>query len=798
MRRISKVAVLGAGVMGSGIAAHLANVGIRCYLLDIVPAELTDEERKRGLTLQDRQVRNRLAATGLERALKARPAAFYVPEQASLITVGNLEDDLEWLSEVDWIIEAVVERLPIKKSLFEKVAKYRRPGTIVSSNTSGISVNAMIEEMDEDFRRHFLGTHFFNPPRYMKLLEIIPTRDTDPDVVEFMRRFSTDVLGKGVVIAKDTPNFIANRIGTFGMLATIRIMLSRGYRIDEIDAITGPAMGRPKSASFRTLDLVGLDTFVHVAGNVRENVEDPAEKEAFSIPDFVQEMLKRGWLGEKSGQGFYKKIKRDGQSQILTLDYTSMEYVPREKPRIESLGKAKGIQDVGQRVKHLLEAGDRAGSFVWEVLKLTLLYTAKVTPEIADDILSVDNAMKWGFNWELGPYELWDAIGVKESVERMAAEGEQIPAWIQEMLDAGHTSFYMDRRMYDFRGRQYVEMPTEPRVMRLAAIKKGESVVKRNTDASLVDLGDGVACLEMHSPNQAITPDFVKMIYESLEEVDRNFVGLVISNQAKNFCVGANLLLLLMEIGQGNWDGIQSMVKAFQDATLAMKHFHKPVVAAPFGMTLGGGCEIALAAHRIQASAETYIGLVEFGVGLLPGGGGNKELLLRHLEAVPSDGQIPFDLTPYVARVFEQIAMAKVATSAHEAKKMRFLRPSDNISVNGDFLLYDAKRTVLDMVRDGFRPPAPARIKVLGEAGRAALEAMTYNMMKGGFISEYDKFIADKIAYVLTGGEAPAGSEVSEEYLLELEREAFVDLCRQEKSQERMRHMLSTGKPLRN
>ncbi len=801
---IRKVAVLGAGVMGAGIAAHLANVGIPCYLLDIVPRELTEDEKKKGLTPGSPQFRNRLAAQGLENALKARPAAFHVPENAGFITVGNFEDNLGWVSEVDWIVEVVIERLDIKQSLFEKVEKLWTPGTIVTSNTSGISINKMVEGRSLEFRRHFLGTHFFNPPRYMKLFEVIPGQDTDPAVLAAMVKFGQDVLGKGIVLAKDTPNFIGNRIGTYGMLEVLRVAKAKGYTVDEIDAITGPAMGRPKSATFRTGDLVGLDTLHHVARNCREGMTTPEAKADFDMPPILDEMVKRNWLGDKTGGGFFKKVKGpDGASQILSLNLETMEYAPQQRPDLPSLKAAKKTPDLGARMKMLVSADDRAGQFAWELTKKSLLYSAAVAQEIADDVVNIDNAMKWGFNWEMGPFESWDAIGLQETVSRMKAEGATVAKWVEELLAAGKTSFYVEekgkRLYYDWRTKKYVPVPTDPRMFVLADIKKSKGVICGNLDASLVDLGDGVACLEFHSPSQAIGPDLIAMMHQAIDEVSKpGWVGLVVGNQAPNYCVGANLLMVVMYANEGKFSEIEAMAKLLQEATMRMKYCPKPVVTAPHSLALGGGCEIAMAGHRAVISAETYMGCVEFGVGLLPAGGGCKEILLRNMENLPSSGPLPFDPTPAVARAFETISMAKVSTSAGEAKKLGYMRSTDRVSFSRDLHFFDAKQEVLAMAAAGFRTPKPVKIKVIGEGGYATLQAFTFGMWKGGYISTHDRLIANKIAYVLTGGPAPAGAEVSEQFILDLEREAFIELCREEKSRERMQYMVLNNKPLRN
>jgi len=802
-REIRKVAVLGAGVMGAGIAAHLANVGIPCYLLDIVPRELTEQEKKKGLTLESPEVRNRLATQGLQNVLKSRPASFHVPENADLVTVGNFEDNLDWVGEVDWAIEVIIEKLSIKKSFLAEVEKHWKPGTIVSSNTSGISINAMIEDRSPEFKKHFLGTHFFNPPRYMKLLEIIPGHDTDPAIVDYMKDFGERVLGKGIVLCKDTPNFIGNRLGVHGMLQVLRLATEQGYTVEEIDTITGRPMGRPKSATFRTGDIVGLDTLYHVAGNVHDSLEDPEEKKLFEVPPILEKMMEKKWLGDKTRQGFYK-VERgaDGSKTILALNLETMEYAPRTKPRFDSIGAAKKISDLGQRMKMLAGADDRAGKFIWELTKTSLLYAAQVAQEIADDIVSIDNALKWGFNFEMGPFETWDAIGVQESVSRMLEEGEDVPAWVKELLESGKTSFYKDngaKLYYDWKSKDYVPLAVDRRKIVLSDIKKSKGIVCGNMDVSLVDLGDGVTCLEFHSQNQAIGPGLIEGIHMALEEVDKpGWVGLVVGNQAPNYCVGANLLMVVMYANEGKFEDIAQASKGLQDALMAMKYFPKPVVTAPHSLALGGGCEIVMHGHKVVASAETYMGCVEFGVGLLPAGGGCKELLLRVMETLPEGGQLKADPMPAVAKAFETIAMAKVATSGPEAIKLGYMRPSDRISINRDFQFHDAKQEILHMAETGYRPPKPARIKVTGDNGRAVLMAQTYQMHKAGWISEHDRLIANKIAYVLTGGPAPDGGEVSEQFILDLEREAFVDLCREEKSRERMQYMLMNNKPLRN
>ncbi|WP_420768709.1 3-hydroxyacyl-CoA dehydrogenase NAD-binding domain-containing protein [Parageobacillus thermoglucosidasius] len=793
VKRIQKAAVLGSGVMGSGIAAHLANVGIPTLLLDIVPRELTKEEEAKGLTLEHKEVRNRLANQALQKLLKQKPAPFMSKSNLALIETGNFADDFHRLAEVDWIIEAVVENLEIKKSVFAMVDEVRKPGTIVSSNTSGISIETMAEGRSEDFKKHFLGTHFFNPPRYLKLLEIIPTKDTDPEVVSYMKTFGEEVLGKGVVMAKDTPNFIANRIGTYGLLVTVREMMKGGYSVGEVDSLTGPLIGRPKSATFRTLDVVGLDTFIHVANNVFEKVEGE-EKEAFRVPDFMKAMLEKGWIGSKSGQGFFWKQGKD----ILELNYETLEYEPRKKlttPAVEASKQAKKLND---KLKALVYADDRAGTFLWNIIAPVLLYSAKLLGEIADDIVAIDRAMKWGFGWELGPFEMWDALGVEQSVRKMQAEGLDIPSWVTDMLAAGFPFFYKSEKgqvFYYDRG-EYKPIHENPKVIHIKRLKEQRDVIKKNSGASLIDLGDDVALLEFHSPNNAIGTDIVQMINYALEEVERNYKGLVIGNQGKNFCVGANLAMILMEAQDDNYFEIELAVRQFQQAMMNIKYSTKPVVAAPFAMTLGGGVEVCLPSSRIQAAAETYMGLVEVGVGLIPGGGGNKELYIKYLNSLPSG--VHFDLQQVANKVFETIALAKVSGSAAEARELNFLNQRDGITMNSDHLIHDAKQAVISLYDQGYRPPVRKKVPVVGETGYAAMLLGAQSMYHSGYISEHDLKIAKKLAYVIAGGKVPYGTEVDEQYLLDLEREVFLSLVGEPKSQERMQHMLVKGKPLRN
>ncbi|MCM3567524.1 3-hydroxyacyl-CoA dehydrogenase/enoyl-CoA hydratase family protein [Neobacillus mesonae] len=790
---IKKAAVLGSGVMGSGIAAHLANIGIPTLLLDIMPNTLTKEEELKGLTLEDKQVRNRISTAAVQKLLKQKPAPLTVTRNLDLIEPGNLEDDLVKLKDVDWVIEVVVENLNVKKQVFEKVDHFRKPGSIISSNTSGISVEAMAEGRSDDFKKHFLGTHFFNPPRYLKLLEVIPTQHTDPEVLSFMKTFGEDVLGKGVVAAKDTPNFIANRIGTYGLLVTVQEMLQSGLSVGEIDSITGPLIGRAKSATFRTLDVVGLDTFYHVAGNVYEKVEGE-EKEIFAVPAFLKKMIENGWLGSKSGQGFFLKKGKE----ILELDPNTLEYGPRKKLSTPAIELAKQEKGTVNKLKALVYANDRAGQFLWNTFTKSFVYSAQLLGEIADDIVAIDRAMKWGFGWEMGPFETWDAIGVEKSVKKMKESGMEVPAWVTEMLGKGNGSFYKEEngQLYFYHKGEYQPVDFNPKVIDLNRVKKQKGVIKKNSGASLIDIGDGVALLEFHSQNNAIGPDIIQMINFAVDEVEKNYKGLVIGNQGKNFCVGANLAMMLMAVQDDDVFELDLLVRQLHSAMLKVKYSIKPVVAAPFSMTLGGGAEVCLPAAHIQAASETFMGLVETGVGLLPGGGGNKELYMKHLDNMPRGVQ--FDLQQVANKVFETIAMAKVSTSAEEARDNGFLSKSDGISVNSDHQLYDAKQAVIRLHENGYKPKVRRKVPVTGESGYATLLLGAEAMRLSGYISEHDLKIAKKIAYVISGGSLPFGTEVDEQYLLDLEREAFLSLIQEQKTQQRMQHMLLKGKPLRN
>jgi 3-hydroxyacyl-CoA dehydrogenase len=805
-RAIEKAVVLGAGTMGARIAAHFANAGLPCILLDIVPPDL-----KPGAPPADR---NRIVSSGLEAARKARPAAFFIPSLAEKIATGNFDDDLARCGEADWIIEAVAENLEIKRNLLSRVAQFRKPGAIVTTNTSGLPVHLIAEGMSDEFRQHWAGTHFFNPPRYLKLVEIIPSPDTSPEVVDALNDFCDRRLGKGVVIAKDTPNFIANRIGTFSMLNALRLMSSLGMTIEEVDACTGPAVGWPKSATFRTADIVGLDVLIHVVKNIYESVPNDESRDIYKVPPLVEEMARRGWLGDKTGQGFYKRVKGAGEKEILTLDPATMEYRPRQKAKFASLETGKTIEDTSDRLRSLVgpllegQDGDKARQFLWGSLSAMCLYAARRVPEISDSVADIDRAMRWGFGWELGPFELMDAVGVKAFAARVQKEGQALPPVIQKVLSSGRQSFYESAKgtvtVFDLAtgGAKPVKEPAG--VILLKSLKEAGREIERNAGASLLDLGDGVVCCEFHAKMNAIGADLIAMIQKGLKRLEAGFDAMVIANQAVNFSVGANLMLILVAAQEQEWDEIHLAVKQFQNVNLAIKYAKKPVVVAPQGMALGGGCEVGLHAAKIHAAAEAYIGLVEVGVGLIPGGGGTKEMLIRANEHAAGDADL--DLFHALRPVFETIAMAKVGTSAEESRQLGFLRRDDFISMNRDRLVADAKETALALFRSGWTPAAASwqegaqstQIKVLGDAFLPAAKVAIHMLVRGGFASEYDAHVARKLANILAGGPLSASQFVSEQYILDLEREAFVSLCGEKKTQERIAHTLKTGKPLRN
>ncbi|MCI0451535.1 MAG: 3-hydroxyacyl-CoA dehydrogenase NAD-binding domain-containing protein [Candidatus Latescibacteria bacterium] len=793
---IQRAAVLGSGVMGSALAAHLANAGIPTLLLDIVPpvgAKVKGDPASR-------EYRDALARAGLERAQKSKPAAFFSSARARRVTIGNLEDDVAKLKDCDWVLEAVVEKLNIKKVLFETIAPHLKDSAIVTTNTSGLSITDMAAVLPESLRPRFFGTHFFNPPRYLHLLELIPHAGTDPAVIEFMSAFGDEVLGKGVVIAKDTPNFIANRIGTFAVMSAIRAMLEGNYTIEEVDALTGPLIGRPKSATFRTADLVGLDVLVHASTTVYERATQDPQRDYFKPPALLEKMLKEGMLGDKTGKGFYQKVAGKNGSEILTLDHTTLKYRARQSPKFPPLEAAKAIEALGERIRTVTNTNDRAGAFVWRMLAETLLYSAARVGEIADDVVSIDRAMRWGFGWEMGPFELWDAIGIEKTVERMEMERRTLPPLVLETLKSPTKKFYRKDetpKRPRLSGGKLKPAEDESATIDLAALKAAGKVVKRNAGASLVDIGDGALCLEFHSKMNAIGADIISMAMAAVKETEANFEALVIGNQGANFSVGANLMLLLLAAREGDWDEVDLVVRQFQKMTSALKYCRKPVVSAPFGLALGGGCEVVLGAQHVVASAETYIGLVEVGVGLIPAGGGCKEMVLRNVHGLPNvDGADPF----LAARAaFECIGLARVSTSAEDAFAMRMLRDGDSFVMNPDRVLRAAKVYALALAHRGYQPPDPMiEIPVAGEGGIATIKTQLYNMKEGRAISEYDAYLGGELARILCGGELPAGAKVSEDYLLQLEREVFLRLCGQKMTQDRMAFMLKEGKPLRN
>jgi 3-hydroxyacyl-CoA dehydrogenase len=800
MKSIHKVTVLGAGTMGARVAAHLANAGVPCFLLDIVPAGASGSAR------------NKIAAGGLDAARKSKPAAFYEALLSSLVTVGNFEDDLKRVAEADWIIEAVVEDLEIKRSLLRKVDALRKPGTIITTNTSGLPVAKIAEGFPEDFRRCWFGTHFFNPPRYMRLLEIIPTADADPALMDVVSKFADLHLGKGVVLAKDTPNFIANRIGTFSVLNVMRLMQELDLSIEEVDALTGTAVGWPRSATFRTLDMVGLDILGHVVRNMTENVRD--ERADLKLPDFFKQMLERKWLGDKTGGGFYKKVKGAGEDQRLGLDWKTLEYRPQQKAKFASLEMAKNIEDTGARLKSLIGGSgkNKDEQFLWTSLSDLWAYSANRIPEISDSVVEIDRAMRLGFNWELGSFELWDAAGVEATVGRMKKEGRPGVANVEKLLSAGKKSWYEDdaksssgHAYFDLSSSSYKPVQVAAGVWSVAVAKKSNGVVKKNSGASLVDLGDGVGCIEFHSKMNTLGGDIVQFVSQTLKPggASDNFETFVITNDAPNFSVGANLMLLLMSAQEEEWDDVDFAIRAFQGMTQAIKFSPKPVVIAPFGMTLGGGVEMSLHAASRQPHAELYMGLVEVGVGLLPGGGGCKEMLLRALDSAgairPGGRGESVEMMEAMKKAFETIAMAKVSTSAHEARGLGFLNGSDRISMNRDRVLSDAKARALELLRAGYEPPQMRMdIPAPGENVLAMLKLGMHLMRQGEYISDHEVKIGTKVAEALCGGNVTPGTPVSEQYILDLEREGFKSLCGEKKTQERIQFTLKTGKTLRN
>ncbi len=785
--------------MGARIAAHLANAGVRCSLLDVPGAAP--------------QPRNAPASAGLNAALAARPPAFFTPEAARLVQVGNFEDDLGRCAEADWILEAVIEDLDIKRGLLDRVEAHRRPGSLVTTNTSGLPIARLGQGRSPEFLAHWAGTHFFNPPRYLKLVELVPGPATQPDALDALARFCEERLGKGVVFAKDTPNFIANRVGTFAFLTVMGLMAELEMTIEEVDALTGPALGRPRSATFRTADIVGLDVLSHVVTHLYENLAADEARELFRLPPWIAEMMARGWLGEKSGRGFYEKAAKSGESEILTLDWPSMEYRPRRRPKLPALDATQLVSDAGERLRMLLgpalegRPADTATKFLWGAVSRPCLYAARRIPEIADTLVDVDRAMRWGYGWEFGPFEMWDAVGLEAMARALEREGNSLPPLVERALAAGRKLFYEwaeGRASYFDLGAGAMKSVVQPEgVLVLKSLEDRSRVVERNAGSSLIDLGDGVLCCQFHTKMNALGGDIFAMLRAGVRRLESGFDAMLIANQAEHFSAGANLMLLLVAAQEQDWDEIDLAVRQFQKVNHAIRYAPKPVVAAPHGMTLGGGCEISLHAARRHAAAETYMGLVEAGVGLIPAGGGCKEMLIRAgaggavlklREGVGGE----LDLFQHLRPIFENIAMAKVSTSAEEARALGYLDAADPVAMNGDRLVAQAKQTALALARSGYHPPAPPAIRVLGEQFLTAAKLAIHMLLRGEFISEYDALVARKLAYVLAGGALGAPQTVGEEYILDLEREAFVSLMGERKTQERIAHTLKTGKPLRN
>jgi 3-hydroxyacyl-CoA dehydrogenase len=801
MKRIIKeIAVLGSGVMGSRIAAHFANIGCKVFLLDIIPKELNEAEKKEGLSLNDKKVRNRIVNDNLKNVLTAKPSPLYHSSFASRIVTGNFEDDLKVLQNVDWIIEAVVENLEIKKVVYDKVENFRRPGTLITSNTSGIPIHLMAEGRSEDFKKHFCGTHFFNPPRYLQLLEIIPAPKTSKEIIDFLLYYGSLYLGKTTVLCKDTPAFIANRIGVFSTMAVFKLMNEFELTVKEVDTLTGPLTGKPKSATFRTCDVVGIDTLVNVANNVYKDCPNDEMRDLFSVPDYVNKLVEKKWLGDKTKQGFYKKTKNaQGETEILELDIHTFEYKPSEKSKFASVAAAKPIENLRDRLKALHTAQDKAGNFLRTLSFYIFSYSSRRVPEITDELYKIDDAIRAGFGWELGPFETWDVLGV-EKVSKQMEEADIFPAaWVKEMLVKGFKSFYQiengKRKYFDKNTFSYKEIPGKSGFIILDNYRTNKPVWQ-NSGATLHDLGDGVLNLEFKTKMNSIGSEILEAINKSIEITEKDFAGLVIANNGQNFSAGANLAMMFMLAAEQEYDEIDLAVRTFQNTTMRIRYSSIPVIAAPHALALGGGCEVCLHADKVQASAETYIGLVEVGVGIIPAGGGSKEMTLRASDSF-AEGALEF---PELQKRFLNIAQAKVSTSANEAFDMDiFKNGRDGISVNPNKVIYDAKEAVLNIVEKGYSQPLPRNnIKVLGREGLATLLLGAYSYRMANYITDHDKKIAEKLAYVMSGGDLSQGTLVSEQYLLDLERQAFLSLIGEKKTLERIQSILNTGKVLRN
>lgn len=797
-RSIRKVAVLGSGVMGSAIACHFANIGCEVMLLDITPKELTDEEKAKGLTLESKTVRNRIVQSSFDRTIKSNPAPLMSKKFASRITLGNFDDDMAKIKNVDWTIEVVVENLDIKKKVYEQVEKFRTPGTLITSNTSGIPIHLMAEGRSEDFKKHFAGTHFFNPPRYLKLFEVIPTASTDPEITQFLLHYGDLYLGKTSVLCKDTPAFIGNRVGVWGLLKVIDSMQKFDLNVDEIDKLTGPVIGRPKSATFRTSDLVGLDTLVKVANNLYAGLPNDEGRETFKLPEVVARLDANKWLGDKTGQGFYKKSKdAKGQTEILTLDLKTLEYKPKAKAKFATLETTKTIDNLKDRFKVLLAGKDKAGDFYRDAFYGLFKYASNRIPEISDELFRIDDAVTAGFGWELGPFETWDAVGVEKSLPAMEAAGYKPAQWVYDMVAAGNKTFYKveagQRKYYDIPSKSYKTIPGKEAFIILENLS--DKIVWKNAESKVTDIGDGVINFSWHSKSYTLGSSVIEGLNKAIDLAEKNHRGLVVGHQGPDFSLGANLGLVFMYAIEQDYDELDFMVRAFQNSTMRIRYSSIPVVVAPQGRTLGGGCEMTLHSDLAQAAAETYIGLVEVGVGLIPGGGGTKEFTKRVSDRM-QEGDIELNA---LQNAFMNIATAKVGLSAEEAHEMGILREHDRISINKDRQILDAKAAVIELADAGYTMPTHAKnIKVQGRAGLALFAAGVNGMKVGRFISEHDEKIAMKIANVMCGGDLSSPTEVTEQYLLDLEREAFVSLCGEKKTLERIQSILTGGKPLRN
>ncbi len=799
-RRIKKVAIIGSGIMGSGIACHFANIGVDVLLLDIVPRELNDKEKAKGLTLEDKVVRNRLVNGALAASLKSKPSPIYNQKFASRITTGNIDDDLPKIKDVDWVMEVVVERLDIKQSVFEKVEKYRTPGTIISSNTSGIPIKFMNEGRSEDFRKHFAVTHFFNPPRYLKLFEVVPGPDCKQEVTDFLMDYGSKYLGKTSVLAKDTPAFIGNRIGIFGIQSLFHQVKELGLTVEEVDKLTGPVIGRPKSATFRTVDVVGLDTLVHVANGIYENCPNDEAHDLFKLPEFVNTLMENKWLGSKSGQGFYKKTKNaEGKTEILTLDLDTMEYRSKKRASFATLELTKTIDKPIDRFKILVGGKDKAGEFYRKNFAAMFAYVQNRIPEISDELYKIDDAMKAGFGWENGPFEIWDAVGVEKGIELMKAEGAEPAIWVKEMLASGSTSFYSIKDgatyFYDITSKAQTKKPGQDAFIILDNIRKSKEVFK-NSGVVVEDLGDGILNVEFQSKMNTIGGDVLAGLNKAIDLAEEKYDGLIVGNQATNFSVGANIGMIFMMAVEQEYDELNMAIKYFQDTMMRMRYSSIPTISAPHGMALGGGCELSLHADKVVAAAETYMGLVEFGVGVIPGGGGSKEMALRASDTFRK-GDVQLNV---LQEYFLTIGMAKVSTSAYEAFDLGLLQKGkDVVVVNKERQIAEAKKHALLMAQAGYTQPAERKdVLVLGKQALGAFMVATDSMQASKFISEHDQKIANKLAYVMAGGDLSSPTKVSEQYLLDLEREAFLSLCTERKTLERIQHMLKKGKPLRN